>query len=154
MHKPVSARRVILWIAAVLIVLLIFGQSVLPETVSREESSWVRDNILAAVFGWFGLQPPSHNTVRKLAHIFEFTVLSALLLLCFRGKLPRSFFAGFTAAFLDESIQLLTGRGALVQDIWIDLIGVACGVLIGFLLHQLINRTKPIRQNHPENREF
>ena len=33
--------------------------------------------------------------------------------------------------FLDETLQIFTGRGTLVSDIWIDLIGVVVGIGIG-----------------------
>ena len=32
---------------------------------------------------------------------------------------------------MDENLQIFTGRGTLVSDIWIDLIGVVIGVGIG-----------------------
>ena len=33
--------------------------------------------------------------------------------------------------FLDETLQIFTGRGTLVSDIWIDLIGVVIGIGLG-----------------------
>lgn len=40
-------------------------------------------------------------------------------------------FICFTVAFLDESIQILSGRGSLISDIWVDLIGVVIGIVVG-----------------------
>ena len=72
------------------------------------------------------------DIVRKIAHMVEFCVLAVLINLCWKKTIP-SFYAGFTLAFLDESLQVVTGRGALVADIWIDLIGVGIGTLIGWM---------------------
>lgn len=40
------------------------------------------------------------------------------------------FIWGHSVAFIDESIQLLSGRRAMIQDVWIDLTGVAAGFLL------------------------
>lgn len=136
--KGMSVRRRLLLIATGLVLLFIFVQSLLPQSVSADESSWLTEKILDPIASFFGLGPVSHQIVRKLAHIFEFTVLSALLALSCRGRVIKSFGFGFLFAFLDESVQLLSGRGALVSDIWIDLCGVALGTLLGLLLRKAI----------------
>lgn len=149
MAKPhVPFRRVLLWIVTVLVLLFIFGQSIMPENVSAEESGWFRVHIMTPLFGLVGLEPPSHALVRKMAHVFEFAVLAALAVFCLRGKFQRSFFACFTTAFLDESLQLLTHRGAQIQDVWIDLLGVALGTLLGLLLYKVVNR-RHAKQDNP-----
>ena len=150
MAQRTSRRRIVLWIVTALVLLFIFVQSVLPEAISADESGWVRTHILSPLFGWLGMRSPSQNLVRKLAHIFEFAVLSAFLLFCFRGNLLRSLIIGFSAAFLDESIQLLSGRGAQIRDVWIDLIGVAAGALLGFLLYKAIDRSRKNKQNQQQ----
>ena len=35
---------------------------------------------------------------------------------------------GLLAAFLDETLQLFSGRGSMVADVWLDFAGVVCGV--------------------------
>lgn len=35
---------------------------------------------------------------------------------------------GLFAAFLDETLQLFSGRGSMVADVWLDFAGVVCGV--------------------------
>ena len=136
--KGMSVRRRLLLIATGLVLLFIFVQSLLPEGVSAGESGWFSEHILNPITAFFGLGPVSHQIVRKLAHIFEFTVLSALLALSCRGRVIKSFGFGFLFAFLDESTQLLSGRGAQLSDVWIDLIGVALGTLLGLLLWKAI----------------
>lgn len=62
-----------------------------------------------------------------------------MVFLCFK-KPVRSFYFGFTLAFLDESLQVITGRGALVTDIWIDLIGVVLGMGIGQVISMIFSK--------------
>ena len=50
------------------------------------------------------------------------------------GRLSISFYACFTVAFLDKSIQILSGRGAMIQDVWVDLIGVCIGLAVSRLV--------------------
>lgn len=142
-----SGKRIVLLIVTALTVVFIFGQSFLPKRVSTGESGWVEDSILDPIFRFFGMEPPDDHIVRKIAHIAEFAVLSVLLVFCFRGQIARSAGVAFCTAFLDESIQLLTDRGALISDVWIDLIGIAIGTLIGFLL------LKAIRGRHKKTKE-
>lgn len=70
----------------------------------------------------------SEAVLRKFAHFTEFLVLSVLVS-ALSDKRLISFYICFTVAFLDESIQLLSGRGSQIQDVWIDLIGVIAGLM-------------------------
>ena len=74
--------------------------------------------------------------VRKAAHITEFLILAVLLGLLDRSgtRLPQRLLAGLSAALIDETIQLYTGRTSLVTDVWIDFSGFAAGTLIIFLI--------------------
>ncbi len=149
MTRRVPPRRIVLWIVTVLMLAFIFGQSLLPQDVSAEESGWILNNILNPVLNALGLGSLSHQTARKLAHVAEFTALSPLLVFCFRGSFAKAFSGGFVTAFLDESLQLLTARGAQLQDVWIDLIGVLSGVLIGLLVRRLLTlHGKHVEENH------
>ncbi len=127
-------------IVTALTVLLIFGQSLLPQSVSAGESGWVEYSILDPIFRFFGIDPPDDHIVRKFAHIAEFAILSMLLVFCFRGQIVKSGGIAFCVAFLDESMQLLTDRGALISDVWIDLIGIALGTLFGLCIRWLLRR--------------
>lgn len=55
------------------------------------------------------------------------------------------FLCGFIAAFIDESIQLLSGRGAMIQDVWIDLTGVAAGFLLCRLILKIIGNCRRMK---------
>ena len=145
--KRLSRRRIALLIATGLAAALIFAQSALPQSISADESGWFTDHIVKPLFRLIGIELHGDSVVRKFAHVAEFTTLSVLLVFCFYGRIVKSAGVGFTAAFLDESIQLLSGRGALISDVWIDLIGVAAGSLLGCLLFRIIRRRKtPTRQ--------
>ncbi len=48
--------------------------------------------------------------------------------------LPSAALSGFFAGFLDETIQLFTGRGAQISDVWLDFAGVSAGVLVACLI--------------------
>ena len=142
-----SGKRIALLIATGLMLAFIFGQSLLPPRVSAEESGWLTEKILDPLMQQFGFSPITHHAVRKIAHVAEFAILSVLLVFCFRGQIIKAVGAGFTAAFLDESIQLLSGRDAMIADVWIDLIGIAAGLLLGCLLFFAIIRRKKERNS-------
>lgn len=141
-NKRLSHKRIALLIITGLVLVFIFGQSLLPQSISAKESGWFTDHILRPVFRLIGIELHGDAAVRKFAHVAEFTTLSVLLVFCFYGQMVKSTGVGFTAAFLDESIQLLSGRGALISDVWIDLIGVAAGSLLGYLLFRIIRRSQ------------
>ena len=113
----------------VAMLLFIWGQSLLPQSLSAEESGWFTTHIINPLLGLFGLSA-DNGLVRKLAHVSEYAALSFLLALLFRGSVKRLFPLGFSAAFLDESIQILSNRGAMIQDVWIDLLGVLLGYIV------------------------
>ena len=95
------------------------------------------------------------HLVRKTAHFVEFAVLGGLLCLVCKvcmvtggesgvgksggksGSEPTksgvvravcACLLGLLAAFLDETLQLFSGRGSMVADVWLDFAGVVCGV--------------------------
>lgn len=129
MYKRIITKRNVLIVLTVAMLLFIWGQSLLPRELSAEESGWFTTHIINPLLGLFGLSVKG-ALVRKLAHVTEYAVLSFLLTLLFHGSVKRVLPLGFTVAFLDESIQILSNRGAMIQDVWIDLLGV----LIGYIL--------------------
>lgn len=141
--KRHSGKRIVLFILTALMLVFIFGQSLLPQNISAEESGWFSENVLNPLLQFFGFKPLPQNVIRKIAHVTEFAILSILLTLCFRGQIVKSAGVSLTAAFLDESIQLLTGRGASIVDVWIDLIGVVFGSVLGYLIVRMrLGRSK------------
>ncbi|MGN0550713.1 MAG: VanZ family protein [Acutalibacteraceae bacterium] len=81
--------------------------------------------------------------IRKLAHFSEYFIFGALITLSMiinKAKMMKPMTAIKTNAFkllfiilivpvIDETIQIFSQRGPLVQDIWIDFSGAVCGVL-------------------------
>ena len=146
-YTRLSGKRIALLIVTGLMLAFIFGQSMLPQSVSAEESGWLTDNVLNPLLNLLGFGPVTNHTVRKIAHVTEFAILSVLLTLCCRGRFIKSVSIGFVAAFLDESVQLWAGRGALISDVWIDLIGIAIGSLIGLAVYRIIRCRKNTQKN-------
>lgn len=81
-----------------------------------------------------GLTAIDKDVVRKIAHVFEFFLLSILTSIFWKRKPIRNLYTGLIVALLDETIQVFTGQGALVTDIWIDMIGVGIGTVISCLV--------------------
>ena len=124
-----------------IILAFIFLQSMLPGDLSSQESSWIGENIINPVLHFLHLSDMNAFYVRKLAHITEFFFLGLAAGVVWRGKWTKSLYTGFTAAFLDESLQLLSAdRGAMIADVWIDMIGVSLAVSIVHLIYRLIWR--------------
>lgn len=107
-------------------------QSMIPESKSAHESLWFTSHVINPLLSRFGIIADK-DIVRKIAHAVEFCVLALIISIDWK-KPVRAFYAGFTLAFFDESLQVITGRGALITDIWIDLIGVGIGTLIGWII--------------------
>ncbi len=141
-------RRKILFCLFLLVLVFIWGQSCMPVTLSREESSRVL-TFLKPFLEWiFGRGKVTHHLVRKLAHFAEYFVLgcclSALLPLHRRGRL-LALGLGLLAALIDETIQIFSGRGDQISDVWLDFSGAAAGVLLLSLILWLIGKLRSQR---------
>ena len=133
-------RKKLLILLLVLLLAFIWGQSLLSVETSSAESMSVLDILRPALVFIFGKAAVTHNFVRKLAHFAEFFLLGATLFsLLPRGKwrLPLSAGLCLLAALLDETIQIFSGRGDQISDVWLDFSGAASGILLFFLLRLL-----------------
>ena len=90
------------------------------------------------------------HIVRKMAHFTEFACLGGLscgLLAAARTVKLHPFFhvwaGGFFVAAIDETIQIFTGRGSQLQDVWLDFAGFSAGLLAVLLVRALVLRSKP-----------
>lgn len=126
-HKNIIKLSLLLLIAATLA--FIFVQSMLPPDKSQAESDKVGDIIEEII-------PPDtptgdyvQNNIRKIAHFVEFFILGCevalygILFIRPVKRLALSFPAALIVAFFDESIQMFTGRGPAISDVWIDFFG-------------------------------
>ncbi len=125
--------RAALWVLAGLTVAFILSRSMRGKVASDGESQWVTD-LLREIFHSDSI---SHAFVRKLAHFTEFfilgTELSGLLWLERRRSVQsylNIWFAGELCALLDETVQIFSGRGPSVADVWLDTAGATCGIFL------------------------
>ena len=120
---------------------LIWGHSLLGRELSSKESGFVTRLLTPVLELVVGRGNVTNLLVRKLAHFSEYTLLGTELCLYFTLKRQdgKSGFLlstahGLFSAFLDETIQIFSGRGPSVTDIWIDFSGVITGSLILLLI--------------------
>lgn len=140
----------ILLILLILTVCFIWGNSMMPASVSSALSTWVQ----SVVNGFLGgvaeeSTEVGHGTLRKIAHLLEFATFGALYGGFLRWDLKKKWWAvllgGIGVAFIDETIQLFSdGRGAQVSDIWIDLGGFFIGLFLSAVVYHLVKRWKRI----------
>lgn len=134
-------RRIVPAVFLVLLLIFIWGQSLLPRSASNAQSSFLALRIAE----WLGRDPSYVNRiVRKCAHLIEFAALGFVLTRLFGQRkwyLPICVAVGFSVAFLDETIQIFSGRGSAIADVWLDLCGVVLGTAVGALL-RLLGRRK------------
>ena len=78
----------------------------------------------------------TEHLVRKLAHFCEFFILGIELQLFFsllnsrKSAFLLALSHGLFTALVDETIQIFSGRGPMIQDVWLDFSGVTVGSLI------------------------
>jgi VanZ family protein len=94
-----------------------------------------------------------HSAIRKLAHVYEYAILSILLYLSFHSgdeldwqvRLASRCILGATLyAISDELHQtFVRGRGASVVDCFIDLTGAALGMLLIYVFLRHGSRSGP-----------
>lgn len=136
-------------IAIILILLFIWIHSAISERASYRESLWITENVLNPLLKLGGIGAADKDLVRKVAHVLEFLILSIFTSCFWRGNIVRTIYTGLTIALIDETIQVVTKRGALITDIWIDMIGVGAGALIGFIVSKAFNH-----RNENQNKKY
>lgn len=111
--------------------LFIFVHSMMPPPASAAESERVAQIISQVISPDTPIGNFLIKYVRKIAHFTEYGILGfeVVLAVCAFG-LPfwkRRFFAlsllAFPVGFIDESIQILSGRGPAIADVWVDAFG-------------------------------
>ena len=138
--KKISTALLLLAILAALA--FIWGNSLDSAVESAAKSGRVGEllrPLLELVVGQGGV---TDHLVRKLAHFAEYAVLGALLLLLtavgFRVRLQTVVNCLFFLT--DETIQIFTGRGPQIQDVWLDFAGGFTGLLVMLALWALLRR--------------
>lgn len=132
--KRTKIRMMLCITLTALLLIFIWGNSLLPGEISGAFSSWVKD-LLNRLLG----RPPSdsqegHGLLRKIAHFTEFACLGTSLYWLFsmlRQKFYVPLLCGFLVACTDETIQcFIPDRGPAIKDVAIDTAGVAVGIAV------------------------
>lgn len=147
--------RLALGAAIALTFLFIFGNSLQSRAVSGSMSS----ALASFLSGTFGLSIPEFF-LRKAAHFSEYALLGiefSLLLNLTRDKNGRTSahghnFLDFPAlglltAVFDETLQIFSGRGSMVADVWIDFAGFVTGFFVTAAVFLLLHNHKKRKDN-------
>ncbi len=140
--NPKKRKWIIILILGITI-LFIWGNSLLSKDTSKENSDAVKI-LLEKIFGYQSALAQFLQTyVRKIAHFLEYGLLgveAVIATILYRRLqlqgLINCFCLGLFVAVSDESIQIVSGRGSMVQDILLDLCGFLCfaGIALGLTL--------------------
>ena len=126
--------RPLILAGAVFSLLFILANSLFSPEVSSRASGFFTRFLTPLLERIVGRGNVTEHLIRKLAHFAEFAFYGLWLALWVKSGGKQAVYAllaGFITAFLDETLQMFTGRGPSVKDVWIDLFGVAAG--IGFV---------------------
>lgn len=131
-------------------VAFIWGNSLMPGSVSGAISGWFNDLVHMLFPAPDGDPSAGHGLLRKLAHFTEFCTLGMLLVWQFRMReVPRRMqyvlplLGGFLVACCDETIQrFVPDRGPSLKDVGIDTLGTALGIVLITLLNYVCKHTK------------
>lgn len=130
-----NRRKIRLWAVLVILnVLFIWGNSLLPGSVSGAISGFVKYVIFDLILGHSGGNEGGHGLLRKLAHFTEFACLGIFMSrLLYWLKKPRvlALAGAFLVACCDETIQrFVPDRGPSFKDVMIDTSGALTGMIL------------------------
>ena len=127
-----------------LLLCFIWGNSLLPASMSRAFSDWVQAVLSMLFSGGSAGAGQGSGLLRKIAHFTEFAALGALLGWLFgmlRKKNYVPFFWGVAAACVDETIQLFVPeRGPGLLDVLLDSSGVLAGLMLLYFGHHMMRK--------------
>jgi len=142
-------RKKAVIIGLIVLLLFIWGNSCLPRTLASQESGRVTGWLRPLLEPLIGEENMTEHFVRKLAHFTEYALLGCLLWRLMQ-LLPitavwRILYAGMTAmmaALIDETIQIFSGRGPMIQDVWLDFGGAVFGGAVLALLSRITHKKR------------
>ena len=170
MSKAVFYSRLALAVLILLTLAFTFSQSLLPPEESDKVSTGVSDAIEPVVPSDTPVGSYVHTNLRKIAHFVEFAALGLEIALFVILYLPAwgaplharlryiacSYLIAPLTALADETVQILTGRGPSVIDIWIDVAGFCSLATLSYLIYLAVTltvrHTAGIRNTAHENR--
>jgi VanZ family protein len=125
----------------------IFSQSLLSSEAAGEEVDTVTDIIIEVLPEDSAAADYAEDNMDKIAHFTEYAVLGVLvsLFVCFFGKrleilAPVSLLFAESIAFIDETVQIFSGRNPDVKDMWADIFGFFTLSLITYVAFFLVKR--------------
>ena len=131
--------RIVFYIAILTTLVFIFVNSALPPEKSGEQSDKVSGIIAEIIPVDTDIGNFIITNIRKIAHFTEYGLLgiivSLYVLIYTRKRVAFGFGSllfALVVGFTDESIQILSGRGPSVSDIWIDIGGFATYSLLTY----------------------
>ncbi|MBQ7363427.1 MAG: VanZ family protein [Clostridia bacterium] len=137
--------------------IFIFVNSSLPPEVSDEQSTAVGGFITSFIPEDSSLYGFISEYIRKIAHFTEYGLLgielSLWVLLYGRRRVREgllSLAVPFFVGFADETVQIFSGRGPSISDVWIDIGGfvffgaISYGVILGayYLARGIVRRAR------------
>ena len=142
-------RKKILFVIITIWIAFIFYNSLQTASESAATSGMFA-NLINDFFKLIGITIDVSSIIRKLAHVFEFFILSSLLTFLFfeynmqiKYKVLYTFFISLLVAITDEVIQLFVeGRYGSAIDVLIDSIGIVIGIGIVTLFYYIKYRKK------------
>lgn len=138
MIRRSSGRMRLCVILLCLNIAFIWGNSLLPGSVSGAFSQWVKDVLFSFFHVQEGPGEEGHGLLRKLAHFTEFCCLGMCLSWLVRMRRRKTaehlvwpLAGGIVIACIDEFIQcFVPNRGPGILDALIDTLGVMLGIAI------------------------
>lgn len=153
MNKENKKKIYILNALIVVMLIFIWGHSMIPAAESSEESGYWATYLIPILKIFVGEKLATEYLVRKLAHFSEYAVFGFIVALRLKQTerldvrlIGKAEGASFLTAFLDESIQVVSGRGPMITDVWIDSAGAFTGILFCSLIIFLTERIKHARR--------
>ena len=150
MTKKRNAAVAVLTVLLLANLCFIWGNSLVSRSDSHDLSVGVLGFLPGFLRDLFPDQEQLVHIVRKAAHFTEFACLGGLscgLLAAARRVKLHQFFhvwaGGFFVAAIDETIQIFTGRGSQLQDVWLDFAGFSAGLLAVLVVRAVVLRSKP-----------
>ena len=124
--------------------------SMIPGPASEMESGFFYDLLRPILSVFLPQEVVTPLLVRKMAHFTEYAFLGAEMIAytkaCNRFEWKHVFNAvlsGLAVAVIDETIQIFSGRGPAIADVWIDMAGfVTGGIICGIIV--LVRKKKKV----------
>ena len=142
-------KKRVLTILIVATIAIAWIHSAMPGDVSSDESGFVFELLAPVLKLILPDRLVTEHLERKLAHLSEYAVLGAELAMYVSlvyeisiRNFVRILSFGATAAFIDETIQIFSGRGPAIADVWIDIAGCTFGAGIVCLISLFKQRKK------------